>query len=132
MPTEKLLSAELRELAGRKLVLMERESTVRKKDAVSLRMSGYTDLSYLISDIVKTCVLALENLDASAAVSEPETNIAGVLSIILDLLPYEEFELLDAIRDTLLEHPDSGAAMSGTDLFLEQFTLVRPSSLPPS
>lgn len=55
------------------------------------------------SDIVKVSLLALKFETSCTRIPEPNANISGVLSIILDLLPYEEAELLDHIREAVLQ-----------------------------
>lgn len=67
---------------------------------VPLYLNGYTDVMYLIGDLVKVCLVALSanGYSGQAHIPEPNTNIEGVLKLVLDLIPYEEAELLDHIR----------------------------------
>jgi hypothetical protein len=104
MKTEIKLPDSLRELAAKHFVLLEPVNVAKKRDTISLHLSGYSDAMYMVADIVKVCILALgdDNSHSSAHIPEPTTNISGVLSIILDLIPYEEIDLLDKIREAVL------------------------------
>jgi hypothetical protein len=104
MKTEMRLPESLREIAAKHFVLLEPVNIAKKRDTVSLRLSGYSDVMYLIADITKVCILALgdDNSHSSAHIPEPASNISGVLSIILDLIPYEEIDFLDKIREAVL------------------------------
>jgi len=56
----------------------------------------------MISNLIKVCITALEaDCFPSRAVPQPEHNIRQVLGYILDMMPYEEMEFLDKIRDML-------------------------------
>ena len=103
MKTNLNLPESLRELAQRHFVLLEPANIAKKRDSISLNVSGYSDVMYLISDLTKVCILALGegNCNTSAHIPSPESNISGVLSIILDLIPYEEIDLLDKIREAV-------------------------------
>jgi len=119
----KVLPEALRVLAEQKLVLLESRQGTRKMDAVSLHLHGYSDVVYLIGDLVKVCLLALECEGSSARVPEPNVNIGGVLGVVLDLLPYEEAEFLDAVREMVL------APVEEEDFILEHFFLTMPREL---
>lgn len=92
----------LRELAQKHFVLLESQNRKKKLDTIQLNLSGYADVMYLMADIVKVCMLALEGETSSKRIPEPNTNISGVLGIVLDLIPYEEADLLDLLRDAAL------------------------------
>jgi len=92
----------LRALAEKHFVLLHAENTERKRDSLRLNLSGYADVANLTADIVKVCLLALDNEAGHPHVPEPHLNISGVLSTVLDLIPYEEYELLDRIRHSML------------------------------
>lgn len=97
------LPEDLRELAKKHFVMLESQNVKKKLDTIQLNLSGYCDVMYLMADIVKVCMLALEGETSSRRIPEPSTNISGVLGIILDLIPYEEAELLDLIRESVLK-----------------------------
>lgn len=116
----------LRQMAEKHFVLLESRNKAKKRDTVALNLSGYSDVMFLIADIVKVCLLALECEDSSTRIPEPNANISGVLSIILDLLPYEEAELLDRIREAVLQ-PTEPPPME--EYLLENIFLTVPKEL---
>ena len=93
----------LREIETQHFVLLESKNLAKKRDALQLNLSGYSDVMFLIADITKVCMLALDNESSCTRIPEPSTNIRGILGIILDLLPYEEADLLDMIREAVLQ-----------------------------
>lgn len=97
------LSEPLREMATKHFVLLESQNRKRKIDSLQLNLSGYSDVMHLTADIVKVCMLALETETSSNRIPEPNINISGVLAIILDLIPYEEAEFLDELREAVLK-----------------------------
>lgn len=99
------LTDNLRAIAEKHFVLLQPENIKKNRHLLSLNISGYTDVGYLMSDIVKVCILALDSNGGhgDAHIPEPESNISGVLSILLNLIPYEELELLDHIREEILQ-----------------------------
>lgn len=119
------LPESLREVATNHFRLLESKNIAQKRDAISLNLSGYSDVMYLIADIVKVCILALDSEPISGRIPEPTTNISGILGIILDLLPYEEADLLDKIRAAVLQ-PDE---MKEESILLENLYLTLPSEL---
>ena len=109
------LPESLKQLAEKHFVLLQSENIKKKRDSVSVNLSGYSDVAYLMSDIVKACLLALYGTDSNShsRIPEPHTNISGVLSILLDLIPYEEFEFLDEIREEVLAEVDWDFVLDG-------------------
>lgn len=116
----------LRQMAEKHFVLLESKNRVKKRDVVALNLSGYSDVMFLIADIVKVSLLALEFETSCTRIPEPNANISGVLSIILDLLPYEEAELLDRIREAVLEPAETP---STEEYLLENIFLTVPTEL---
>lgn len=99
-----VLTAQLREVARRHFVLLEAENVEKRRSALPLRVSGYADVMHLVADLVKVAILALnhDGNPTGAHIPEPAVNIGGMLAVILDLLPYEEAELLDMLRQEVL------------------------------
>jgi hypothetical protein len=116
----------LRQMAEEHFVLLESRNSAQKRDAVALHLSGYSDVMFLIADIVKVSLLALDCETGSTRIPEPNANISGVLGIILDLLPYEEAELLDRIREAVLQ-PTEPPPME--EYLLENIFLTVPTEL---
>lgn len=115
----------LLDLAKENMPLLKSQNVKRKLDTVELNISGYADVMYLMADIVKVCMLALESNTSSNRIPEPETNISGVLGIVLDLIPYEEADFLDTIREIILNPTQD----TYDDLLIENFFLQLPTQL---
>lgn len=125
MKTLTHLPQPLRELAAKHFALLESQNPKKGLDTLQLNLSGYSDVMFLMADIVKVCMLALEGETSSSRIPEPATNISGVLGIILDLIPYEEAELLDSIRQQLL----NPSQPQEDEILLENYCLIPPTSL---
>ena len=123
----KHLPPELRQIAEKHFVLLESQNIKKKRDTIQLNLSGYSDVMFLIADIVKVCILALEGDTSCNRIPEPSTNISGVLSVILDLLPYEEADLLDKIRKAVLQPETQMEDLE--DFFLENLYLTMPTTI---
>ena len=117
----------LRQLAEKHFVLLESQNIKKKRDTIQLNLSGYSDVMFLIADIVKVCILALEGDTSCNRIPEPTTNISGVLGIILDLVPYEEADLLDHLREAVLQ-PTDEPTENGEDYILENIFLSMRSN----
>lgn len=71
---------------------------------IDITTEGYLDSSFMISNLIKVCITALEKENYSTrSVPQPHSNISGVLGYILDLIPHDEMEFLDKIRKLLSE-----------------------------
>lgn len=126
MKTLTHLPQPLRELAAKHFALLESQNPKKGLDTLQLNLSGYSDVMFLMADIVKVCMLALEGETSSSRIPEPATNISGVLGIILDLIPYEEAELLDSIRQQLLKPSEE---QTEHEYIIENIYLSLPSQL---
>jgi len=72
--------------------------------SIDLITEGYGETSFIISDLIKVCITALENENFSTrSVPQPHSNISGVLGYILDLIPHDEMAFLDKVRKLLSE-----------------------------
>ncbi|TMU57452.1 HEPN domain-containing protein [Flagellimonas algicola] len=69
---------------------------------IELLTEGYLETSFMISNLIKVCITALEVENfPSRTVPQPEHNVREVLGYILDLVPHEEMEFLDKIGKLL-------------------------------
>lgn len=121
------LPENLREVAANHFRLLESRNVIKKRDTLELNLSGYSDVAYLIADIVKVSLLALEGAKTENCldIPEPNTNISAVLRIVLDLLPYEEMDFLDLIREAVLV-PQLEPV---TEFIVENFFVTMPQEL---
>jgi hypothetical protein len=96
---------QLREVLQRHLRLFTLTNPKKKAFYLDTRVTGYSDVMYQIANLVKVSILALEAQEvySSYRIPEPNINISGVLSSILNMLPYEEMHLLDIFHDNLLD-----------------------------
>jgi HEPN domain-containing protein len=61
---------------------------------------GYLETSFMISNLLKVCILAMEYEYApTRSIPDPTHNVKEVLGYVLDMIPHEEMELLDVLRD---------------------------------
>ena len=72
--------------------------------SIELITEGYGETSFMISNLIKVCITALETENLSTrAVPQSHRNISEVLGYILDLIPHDEMEFLDKVRKLLSE-----------------------------
>jgi len=85
---------------------------------LEMRVEGYNAIMHYIAHLVKVSILALEGEQSfsSPFIPEPGVNIAGVLELILNLIPYEETELLDDLYKTHLDHGSYWEKMSSEEM----------------
>ena len=109
----------LQTLAKGNLLLLE---YLNGNDTAKLRAKSYVDLMFLIADIIRVSQLALGQQDGGTT---PGTaaSISRVLGMALELIPYEEADLLDWFRESFLINPET------YDTPLENYFLTKPSGL---
>jgi hypothetical protein len=93
--------------------------------------SNYTDTVYLVLDMIKTSILALGEgrNHGMPGIPQPEVNVSGVLTAVLKLLPLEEFNLLDLLREAVANE-SSGSNEPDLDNFeLSNYFLTPPHEL---
>ncbi|WP_428232119.1 hypothetical protein [Flavobacterium sp.] len=74
-----------------------------------IKLVNYYELGCVITNMIKLCVLALEQ-DAhkiSGTGKNPSINVALILEIALQMFPMDEFELLSEINEMLISDPHS-------------------------
>jgi len=69
---------------------------------VELTTKGYLDTAFMISNFLKVCILAMYTDEhPGGLIPHPNHNVQEVLKYILELIPLEEMELLDELRELL-------------------------------
>jgi HEPN domain-containing protein len=69
---------------------------------IDITTEGYLDSSFMISNLIKVCITAMESdLLSNRVVPEPEHNIREVLGYVLDMIPHDEMRFLDKISELL-------------------------------
>lgn len=72
--------------------------------STELITEGYCETSFMISNLIKVCILALETENIpTRVVPQPHHNVSEVLGYILDLIPHDEMEFLDKAQKLLSE-----------------------------
>jgi len=87
------------------------------------KTGSYVAVMEKIAAIVNLSRQALDNLDRSDSAPETAANISRALGIILELIPYEEADLLDWFRQSFLIHKER------YEIPIENFFLIKPSTL---
>ncbi|MHB1105399.1 MAG: HEPN domain-containing protein [Lutibacter sp.] len=71
---------------------------------IGIVTEGYLEASFMISNLLKVCIIAMDvDCCSTRSIPDPEHNIKEVLGYVLDMIPHNEMELLDVIRDLTLE-----------------------------
>ena len=98
------------------------EKTGKKKESfnIGVHVGGYNDVMHYMADMIKVCLMALEGQDTvcSRFIPEPNVNIAGVLELLLNMIPYEESELLDKLYNDVLNPHDDELELLEMNLWL--------------
>lgn len=75
-----------------------------------IRVSSYSELLYIASNMLKLCVLALRDdaePEITHTVKNPSINVVVVLEIVAQLIALEEIELLDVIHELFIDDPEN-------------------------
>jgi hypothetical protein len=110
---ETIKEEQIRELVDRYFnTLKPKEET--EFGVAQIRMEGYCELSYTIFNLVKLCILALdqEAPRISRTIKSSSVDVGVVLKIVAQLLPRDEIEFLDEINDMLMEDQEQYYKMS--------------------
>jgi hypothetical protein len=70
-----------------------------------IRVLNYYELAYVISNMLKLCIVALdpEAPEISKTVKNQSINVAVILEIVTQLLPIDEIEFLDEIHPLIFD-----------------------------
>jgi hypothetical protein len=75
-----------------------------------IRVSSYSELVYIASNMLKLCIFALREDDEpqiTHTVKNPLINVVAILEVVAQLIPLEEIELLDVIHELLIDDPNN-------------------------
>lgn len=99
------------------------EKTGARKESFNLpvHVRGYNDTMHYLASMIKVCMMALEGQEVTASlyIPQPEVNIAAVLELILNMIPYEESELLDVLHAQALDPRDYEMELLEMNLWLK-------------
>lgn len=76
---------------------------------VKVNVGSYCGLVYLVMDILKASLLALESDELPRTdLRDPNANVASLIDLAIQLMPLEEIELLDFLHEWHLEQKNQG------------------------
>ncbi|WP_264552300.1 hypothetical protein [Flavobacterium sp. N2038] len=105
METNEIKNSEnLRKLASRYFTTLKPADHKTKENVVEIKFQNYLELGCVITDMLKLCVLAL-NDDAPKlpdAKKSDEINVGLILETVLQMIPLDEFEFLSEINYKLM------------------------------
>ncbi len=92
------------ENAEKSLSLLTPLNIAGRRDVLQISLSGYTDVFNLLGDIIAVSILALADGEPYSLthIPSPETHVSNILSLALNLIPYEEASVLDELRYSIL------------------------------
>lgn len=99
---------ELKEATKGKFLLLKSNKNSKKGFIVELPFKNYTELHYLIFDIINVSLLALRAAEEEIdTVKSPLSAIHGVLEILKHLIPLEEVDILDILHEMSINQNDN-------------------------
>ncbi len=103
---------DFKKLASHSFYVVHPSKTWKGKGTVKIPVDTYAELSYFLLDTIKVCVAARDaEHESVTAVRNVSSAVSGVLEKLLDIIPLEEIDLLDKIRDMVddkVENADRG------------------------
>lgn len=90
------------------LILRPHDTYTGRYKVDYLYVNGYQELFFTLRALMNVCVMALENEDDSTSppMTQSRLHIQTVLELASKMMPFEEGELLDSIRELLLDEND--------------------------
>jgi|25_taG_2_1085351.scaffolds.fasta_scaffold00464_11 hypothetical protein len=104
MKTEKSEQQALAEKLRDRLVMLKPHDTYKGKYKVDLLyVEGYGELLFTIRSLLYLCINSLEHGDFEtySADRHPKNNVQDVLELISRMIPIEEGDLLDELREII-------------------------------
>ncbi|WP_067030665.1 hypothetical protein [Allomuricauda sp. CP2A] len=99
-------------LKSLELLMKEHYQTLQPKKGGSgveyFHVKGHQDLLFHIEAMINVCVLALgnPNMEEHKNIREPHVHVQTVLEVAAQLIPFEEAELLDQMRELIWKIED--------------------------
>lgn len=95
----------IRKLSGRYFNTLKPVTGRKDIYSAEIRVLNYFELTYVVSNMLKLCILALdqEAPEISKTVKNTSINVGVVLEIIAQLLPLDEIEFLDEIHQMFIK-----------------------------
>lgn len=81
-----------------KTYLLKKKEKESLNYIISLEVSDYKDLLFTLADVIKVAIVALDSEENSSKfIIDSRSNIKSLLEIALQLIPFQEAEILDEI-----------------------------------
>lgn len=95
---------DLKELATTSFRVLKPFKNRKGNATVEIPVNSYAELSYFLIDVLKVTVAALEaDSEGVGTVRNVPNAVSGVLEKIIEIIPLEEMNLLDKIRELVFE-----------------------------
>lgn len=100
--------AYLKKLTTRNLNTLKPSNDNTGTYTVQIKLSNYSELGCVIAEILKLCIVALDHEvhKASNTIKTSPINVALILEMVLEMLPTDEFEILDEIYQMFIVGSD--------------------------
>lgn len=96
----------LKKLAAQYLKSPDKSADKTKALVTKIRLHNYFELSYAITDLLRLCILSLEEEEHKSATGRKSgINVIIILEMVIELFPMEEFEFLSELNQVVF--PDS-------------------------
>lgn len=87
-----------------KTYLLKKKEKESLNYIISLEVSDYKDLLFTLADVIKVAIVALDSEENSSKfIIDSRSNIKSLLEIAVQLIPFQEAEILDEI---ILKQPN--------------------------
>lgn len=109
METDEIKKLENIRLLSRKLLnTLKRAEDKRGIYNAEIRVYGYCELGSVVSNLMKLCIIALDQDSAEVppTIQNKYIDIGLILGIALQLFPVDEFEFLNEVTDLFSENKE--------------------------
>jgi hypothetical protein len=109
METEEIKKLEnIRVLSGRLLNALKPAGDRRGMYNAEIRVYDYYELASIIRNLMKLCIIALDqdSAEVPSTIENQYIDVGLILGIALQLFPVDEFELLNEIADLFSENKE--------------------------
>lgn len=109
METDEIKRLEnIRVLSGRMLNTLKPADDKRGMYNAEIRVYDYQELACVIRNLMKLCIIALdqESAEVPPTIENQYIDVGLILGIALQLFPVDEFELLNEISDLFSENKE--------------------------
>ncbi|UNY97871.1 HEPN domain-containing protein [Zhouia spongiae] len=99
---ESKIFATLKAYIGEHYYLLKQDRRRKERYHLHIQTKGYLDTSFMISSLLKVCFLALDTeYMPNHIVQDSGYNVKEVLGYVLQMIPHEEMDFLDKVRELL-------------------------------